>query len=100
MSSSQEVSYAVPNSTFKFEIIVCVPGTYAPETMLPNRFVLLEPPRGNSRIAKSEVDRVPIITPPSATLTSLRCSGNYQLNSQLNPPGIAVLTPSGGCKPF
>src|SRR5208337_225871 len=30
MSSSQEVSYAVPNSAFKFEIIVCVPGAYTP----------------------------------------------------------------------
>ena len=30
MSSRQEVSYAVPNSAFKFEIIVCVPGTYSP----------------------------------------------------------------------
>src|SRR5271157_5792157 len=30
MSSSQGVSYAVPKSAFKFEIIVCVPGTYTP----------------------------------------------------------------------
>src|SRR5271157_3343124 len=37
MSSSREVSYAVPNSAFKFEIIVCVPGAYTPETMFPNR---------------------------------------------------------------
>jgi hypothetical protein len=37
MSSSQEVSYAVPNSAFKFEIIVCVPGAYTPATMRPKQ---------------------------------------------------------------
>ena len=35
------MSYAVPNYAFKFEIIVCVPGAYAPQTMFPNDTVRL-----------------------------------------------------------